>query len=71
MKPSYRLVLLFAVLNLLPIWLIEPRYYINILILFLLLRKPQQAFVEKLMIVNFLIWSIALTFGIQQGLWFL
>jgi len=61
----------FTVLFLLPAWLIEQRYYLIPLALFLLARKPVSIHVERVQVGLFMVMSIALFVVIERGWMFM
>jgi len=70
-QPVHYLIYPFAALSLMPIWLIEQRYYLPTFALFMLFRESASPLVESAMvIVNGLV-AIYLFEGVVRGLFFL
>jgi alpha-1,2-glucosyltransferase len=70
-EKEYYLMYAFAVLFLLPSWLIDVRYYIIPLVLFVLFKKESNKYVEHVTIIYFLVMSAWLLKMARTETWFL
>jgi alpha-1,2-glucosyltransferase len=70
-QPVHYLIYPFAALSLMPVWLIEQRYYFPAFALFMLFRESASPLVEiAMVIINGLV-AIYLFEGVVRGLFFL
>ncbi len=60
-----------TVLSLIPVWMIEPRYYIVPMVLWLCFRKSSSQSVEWALLLWFAVWSIAAVYLIRYTQYFL
>ena len=67
----YILMYFFTLVYLVPMWLIEPRYYIIPVVFFILLKEEQSTFIENLQTVYFAILAVVLMSGIADMEFFL
>lgn len=70
-RKEFYLLYIFAILSLLPLWLIEQRYYLIPFSLFILFKKEEKGWVEKLSILFYVVLSIWLVWGIGSVKFFL
>ena len=70
-RKSFYFIYPFALLYLLPSWLIEQRYYIIPFVLFMLFRKKQSKIVEYSTIILYVVSSLYLFYGVVNGLFFI
>jgi alpha-1,2-glucosyltransferase len=71
LKPSQYLVYLFAAASILPFMLIDQRYYLVSMVLFMSFRERQSTLVESAHIIIYLIACACLIWGIHQSYFFL
>jgi alpha-1,2-glucosyltransferase len=71
LKKEYYILYPFTFLFLIPSWLIEQRYYIVPIILFILFKKDRSMLVEYSTIILFGIISLYFLYGIRVGMFFL
>ena len=67
----HMLMYFFILIYLVPMWLIEPRYYIIPLALFILFKKENSRFVENAQVLYFVIISLILMVGIGNNIFFI
>jgi alpha-1,2-glucosyltransferase len=70
-KKSFYLLYPFALVYLLPSWLIEQRYYLIPFVLFMLFRKKQSKVVEYSTIILYVVSSLYLFYGVVNWWFFL
>lgn len=67
----HRLLYVFVLLSLLPMWLIDPRYYIIPFVFFILLKEERTGFVENIQTAYFMIISLILMLGTANSIFFI
>ncbi len=67
----HRLLYFFTLVYLVPMWLIEPRYYIIPVVLFILFKKENSRFVESVQVLYFVIITLILMRGIRNAIFFI
>jgi alpha-1,2-glucosyltransferase len=70
-RPVHYLIYPFAALSVMPIWLIEQRYYIPVFALFMLFRESASPRVERMTLAVNVIVAAYLFEGIVEGRFFL
>jgi hypothetical protein len=69
-REEFRLLYPFALLSLLPCWMVEPRYYLAPYAFFLLFRKRKSDFVEAAQIAVWIAVSAVMLYGARRRLFF-
>ena len=70
-QPMHYMIYPFAALTVMPVWLIEQRYYLPGFALFMAFREPASPLVERLLLVVNALVAVYLFEGVVRGLFFL
>ncbi len=66
-QPVHYLIYPFAALSLMPVWLIEQRYYIPVFALFMLFRESASPRVERTLVAMYVVMALYLFAGVVGG----